>query len=436
MAALLRGGSMSRRVCFSLASVSFAFLAVASGACSADTEDLFGSGGSGATGGTASGMSTGAKMSTSSGPATTSGLQSTGALSTSATSASGPSSSAAGATCGDGVVNQANEDCDGLDLGGHDCIEQGFTNPTGATCTNGCTVDFAGCANTCGDGFTEPGEECDDGNTNPYDNCSATCVSQGTDCMTPIPVTLPLGQLDIDASTGGADGLASIKCMNSNGPELIYMVTPMHAGFITAWTDPVATTFDAMVYARTQCNGTSEIQCGDNLTAEPDLISFPVGDAMQPVYIVVDGYQGDFGDFTLHLDLSVGNDCNDPVPILVGDDNGFPEHALGNTTPTTDNTAGSCALISAQANADVVYAVTRMTTGLITETTTSGGALNSVTYARTTCANAMTEVACSSPATSNNSNINLTNVGSTPVFVWIDGSTGQPGGYDASFNPP
>jgi hypothetical protein len=189
-----------------------------------------------------------------------------------------------------------------------------------------------------------------------------------------------------------------------------------------------------MVYARNQCMGDDDIQCGDNYPAEPDLVSFPVGGA-QPVYLVVDGYQMDAGDFTLHLDLSTGDGCSDPVPILIGDDGGLTEHALGGTTGKADDAQGTCVVSLGTPNADVVYAITRMATGTVTENTTAMNGLNSVTYARSTCTSSGTELACSSPLTSNNSNVTLDDVGSTPVYLWIDGNGGQSGGYNLSFHP-
>jgi Putative metal-binding motif/Prenyltransferase and squalene oxidase repeat len=65
--------------------------------------------------------------------------------------------------CGDGVINQAGELCDGADLGGKTCVDIGFLGGTLA-CQPDCTFDAAACVGTpfCGDGIINgPDEDCD-----------------------------------------------------------------------------------------------------------------------------------------------------------------------------------------------------------------------------------------------------------------------------------
>jgi cysteine-rich repeat protein len=331
--------------------------------------------------------------------------------------------------CGDGVINQPNEECDGFDFGGHDCTELGFSNPSGIGCAGDCKLDTSNCAATCGDGVMEPGEQCDDSNTVDTDACSAKCQTQG-DCSKPIQLMLPLGTADVSGTTSGMGVLTAGGCQEATGPELVFAVTPLHSGYLTVWTDPLGTDFDAIVYARMACQTNNDILCGDNNDAEPDLISFPVGDGMQPVIVVIDGYQGAAGDFLLHFDLSLGTDCNDPVPIALGDDQGFQEHALGNTTNANANESGSC---GGNGN-DVVYQVTRMTSpGPFSATTTSQGTLNSITYARSSCKSSGSELACSSVLNDNNSSIQVDPM-ANPTFVLIDAQTTQ-GAYHLVFDP-
>ena len=70
-------------------------------------------------------------------------------------------------TCGDGVVNQPSEECDGGDLAGASCAEHGCQQG-GVACTASCTVDYAACSLCCGDGTCESGETCQ--------TCGADCV--------------------------------------------------------------------------------------------------------------------------------------------------------------------------------------------------------------------------------------------------------------------
>ncbi len=53
--------------------------------------------------------------------------------------------------CGDDAVNQVNEDCDGTDLDGEDCVSQGFSGGTLA-CDSGCNFDTSGCESGCTQG--------------------------------------------------------------------------------------------------------------------------------------------------------------------------------------------------------------------------------------------------------------------------------------------
>jgi hypothetical protein len=78
--------------------------------------------------------------------------------------------------CGDGVRNQPSEICDGADLGGVTCQEIGFLGGTLA-CASDCTFDASACTGTpsCGDGIVNrPDEQCDRA-----DLADASCASLG-----------------------------------------------------------------------------------------------------------------------------------------------------------------------------------------------------------------------------------------------------------------
>ena len=398
--------------------------------CGASTEDLFGSvGGAGGAGSQTTGsLSTGSQ---STGSQST-GSQSTGSQSTTSAQSTGSTSSTSsgGPLCGDGMVGPG-EQCDGANLNGHNCIEQGFANPNGATCS-GCQLDFAGCTNVCGNNVLEPGEQCDDGNQNPFDACSAACHPQGTTCAAAIPVSLLVGAIQINADTSGTGTNSSTVCSGASGPELIYAVKPAQTGFLTAWTDPVLTNYDAFVYARagTSCQAGAELACGDNTPNQPDLVSIPVVQN-QVVFLFVDGFNGASGHFALHLDLSAGS-CVDPVPILVGS-GGIAENAIG-TTEGQGSDGLSLTPTCGGNGPDVVYAVTRLAAGSVNVATTA--TYNSVTYARSTCNDGLTQLTCNNSPTSNDSAIKVDNVGTTtPTYVWIDGAAFQQGSYSVAFGP-
>jgi cysteine-rich repeat protein len=70
--------------------------------------------------------------------------------------------------CGDGIINQTCETCDGASFPATAPSSHGACR-AGATCgQDSCTF--------CGDGIVNGGEQCDDGNSNDNDNCRNTCV--------------------------------------------------------------------------------------------------------------------------------------------------------------------------------------------------------------------------------------------------------------------
>ena len=63
--------------------------------------------------------------------------------------------------CGDGYVN-ANEDCDGVDLGGATCLDVGFYAAGGLACDRDCQFDPRECGGgSCGDDIINGRELCD-----------------------------------------------------------------------------------------------------------------------------------------------------------------------------------------------------------------------------------------------------------------------------------
>lgn len=76
--------------------------------------------------------------------------------------------------CGDNVLNQGYEDCEGSDLGDHTCAELGH-DAGDLACTPLCTLNEAGCIDyQCGNGSIEPGEDCEGNNFN-----GESCASLG-----------------------------------------------------------------------------------------------------------------------------------------------------------------------------------------------------------------------------------------------------------------
>ena len=105
---------------------------------------------------------------------TTSSSSSSGSTTTTSSS----SSSGIPITCGNGVLDNG-EACDGPDLNGLTCEDQGYVNPAGLACTAGCTIDESGCKAACGNSKAEPGEACDGADLKAHDCTELGYVQSG-----------------------------------------------------------------------------------------------------------------------------------------------------------------------------------------------------------------------------------------------------------------
>ncbi|MCH9682807.1 MAG: hypothetical protein K0V04_15330 [Deltaproteobacteria bacterium] len=112
--------------------------------------------------------------STSTGDAVDSSGSSTGdGMST--TTGDAESSSGGASVCGDAMIT-GNEQCDGKDLDGADCISEGF-NGGDLACNEFCLLDFTDCeVFSCGDGMLNGPETCDAAELG-----GQTCLTQGFD---------------------------------------------------------------------------------------------------------------------------------------------------------------------------------------------------------------------------------------------------------------
>ncbi len=114
-----------------------------------------------------------------------------------------------GPACGDGEINQANEECDD----GNSVPGDGCSGVCGKESYFECPTPGQPCVSTivCGDSKRGPGEACDDGNQNDGDGCTSKCnmVEAGYSCRTPGEKCLKLhvcGDAIVDDSEGCDDG--------------------------------------------------------------------------------------------------------------------------------------------------------------------------------------------------------------------------------------
>lgn len=332
------------------------------------------------------------------------------------------------------------EICDGANLNGHDCTELGYSNPAGMACDS-CQLNGSACAPTCGNGTKEPGEQCDDGNTQDGDGCNAACQIGGLTCGDAIPVALDLGTQTFTGTTVGG-GAFSGTCASA-GPSRVYAVTPSAEGFLTASLTRSGTAYPSVLYARTDCaNAGTQLLCADSKDPAGavqlnggEVISFPVS-AGQVIYVFVDGAAAnDAGDYELSLDLSAGSTCNDPVPIRL--EKGSPMTLLGFVNGKTQSTGGSCGGGAQGFGAsDVVYNVNFVGTGTVSAGIDAAGTnYNSVLYARNTCNDGFSQIACDNPAGNGGESISFDPNGDSSISVWVDGSQGAEGYYALVLTP-
>ncbi|MFH2010067.1 MAG: right-handed parallel beta-helix repeat-containing protein [bacterium] len=126
-----------------------------------------------------------------------------------------------GLACGNGLLD-AEEECDGNDLGATTCEDLGFDSGT-LSCTSDCTFNRRGCVGGCGNDLLEPPEECDGADlagqtcntlTGHHDgalSCNADCSQFDiSDCHTCGNGTIESSEECDDGDTGNGDGCSSI----------------------------------------------------------------------------------------------------------------------------------------------------------------------------------------------------------------------------------
>ncbi|MBL8739948.1 MAG: hypothetical protein JNK04_02605, partial [Myxococcales bacterium] len=163
---------------------------------------------------------------------------------------------------------------------------------------------------------------------------------------------------------------------------------------------------------------------------------FPVT-AGEVVYLVVDSPSlAAQGSYTLGLDLSVGTNCMDPIPLPVW--SGSPQTVLGFTNNQTQSTGGSCGGGTTGTGAsDVVYRIERFSSTISSmqlDLPTALADFDSIMYARFDCNS--NEIDCDdSPAPIGGEQLTLAFVMNNIRYVWIDGFMGQEGSYGLTVTP-
>jgi cysteine-rich repeat protein len=200
----------------------------------------------------------------------------------------------------------------------------------------------------CGNRTIDKGEECDDGNASSGDGCSPTCKIESAgpnDVCGGVAVDLaresPASTLYKGHVTGTTSSLFNhyaASCGGGSGADAVYRINSPMTGRATA---RLTAAFSAVLSARTTCtNDQSEIACaGDGKNASDAgssvAVSFPVYQG-SPVFVFVDGYGGNGGDFTLDLDVETSVCGNGKAE--------YPEHCDDGNTTNGDGCSATCTL--------------------------------------------------------------------------------------------
>ena len=233
-------------------------------------------------------------------------------------------------------------DCDGKACGddgcGNDC---GTCDECGSACADGqcvqvclpdctgkeCGDDGCGCGNTCGDcpagHLCEAGQcactpDCE-GKECGNDGCAGTCgecpppsvcgpEAKCVNMMCPVVSQAACNSSLQGNNTGHPSNFPYYGCgFDASGPESIYTVAADEKMFVSALLKDMTVANDLYVLGP-DCN--PEI-CVDNDTKNATFTA----EAAQTYHIVVDGYQGTYGPFTLDVTCIPIGDCpNDKIP--------------------------------------------------------------------------------------------------------------------------
>lgn len=321
----------------------------------------------------------------------------------------------------------------------------------------------------CGNNLIDGGEACDDGNAADGDGCSSTCqIETGPThdtCANADAITLTADGTNSYSATVASgttnltgDQTFSTTCASA-GKDAIYKVTPPMSGVLRV--SVPTSSFNVSLGVRNTCTpsmSTPPLTCSNATSGtggEEVVLAVSAGTTY---YVIVDGPTAtDFGSFTMNLSLKEptcgdrivsgaeacddgnlvnGDGCSSTCTVepLAGIDTcpGLAMTLIGtgsaprtgtltiDTTTLAANYSASCG----GTNAEGVVVVTPDVNGTLNAKFT-GQTFKTVLYARSTCADAKTELGCSIDAAASLAStreITIPNVvAGTPYYLFLDG---------------
>src|SRR5438094_5759711 len=280
------------------------------------------------------------------------------------------------------------------------------------------------------------------------------------DCSSPTVIPAPGGTFS--GTTSGTSALAGSCGRSGESPEQVFQWTPTVSGTATIQTCGAGTTFDTVLYLRSGvCASGPEVAAGCNDDACTNSTGLfrasrltPTVTAGQTYFIVVDGYAGAQGTFSLTVTppaavttttttptgsstttTTLGGTCGSPT-VLPAQGGTF-----SGTTSGTSQLAGSCG--NSGTSPELVFQWTPSVSGTAT-IATCGASTNfdSVLYLRSGGCASGSEVGCNDDACNNStglfraSRLTPTVTAGQTYFIVVDGYGGAHGTFSLTVTPP
>src|SRR5213080_3699486 len=269
------------------------------------------------------------------------------------------------------------------------------------------------------------------------------------------PTVLPAQGGTFGGTTSGTSALAGSCGSSGTAPEQVFQWTPAVSGTATIQTCGAGTTFDTVLYLRSgACASGPEVAAGCNDDACTNATGLnrasrltPSGTAGQMYFIVVDGYGGAQGTFSLTVTPPAPTTTTTTLPGGVGCSSPMVIPASGGTvsgaTSGTSALAGSCG--SSGTAPERVYQWTPAVSGTATiQTCGAGTTFDTVLYLRSgACANGPEMAAgCNDDACTNAiglyraSRLTPTVTAGQTYYIVVDGYGGAQGIFSLAVTPP
>ncbi|MFN8299946.1 MAG: SpoIID/LytB domain-containing protein [Chitinophagales bacterium] len=258
--------------------------------------------------------------------------------------------------------------------------------------------------------------DADDGSTSGY-NIQITCPSnsvQTLNCNNAIPLTS--GQPYTGSTTTGSSVVSQYGCntWNESGSEIVHSITLPSTGTLTCSLTGMSSDLDLFILDA--CNQSSCVNVFDN----NGTTTLSAG----TYYLVVDGYNGASGSYTLTATFNNQNNgggnnliCNNAVSVTCG------QHYNGSTSGGASNVnLYPCQSTWNESGPEIVHQVTVSNTGTLTATLSNLNGTDLDVFILSSCD-------VNSCMASGNTTATLTNAMPGTYYIVVDGYLGASGSY-------